>query len=220
MTMSKSRGVLFVLLVAGVLWGISLATWQAGTPGESLGPAGVANLNPEATTQTSPIITSCVAIIAVCGLLAAMLGKIGRFVILSFAAIATIGYGITAVSTLGMPGATGWPVFALTAAIAGLIVIGIVLFASAEWSNSNRYDRRAQANSADFDTTSTWDALSRGEDIDDSGTNSDSLTEETDSPAEDTESPAEDTEPESEEPEPESGDKNSESGDDHKSTSG
>lgn len=161
--MTKSRGVLLILILAGALWAISLASWQAGVVGESLGPAGVADVTEDSGSQASPIATSCVAIIAVTGLLSAMLGKIGRFVVLGFAGLAALGYGITALQSLAAPGATAWPIVGLCAAAIALIVIAYVAFASAGWTNSNRYARTAEADGEDFDSAATWDALSRGD---------------------------------------------------------
>lgn len=165
--MTKSRGVLIVLVIAAALWALSIASWQAGTVGDTLGPAGVAKVTDDSNAGTSPVATACVAIIAVTGLLSAMLGRIGRFVVLAIAAIAALGYGITALSALATPGATSWPIVAAVAA--GLAVIGIVTVAvaSAKWTNSNRYARTAEANGEEFDSAATWDALSRGEDVED-----------------------------------------------------
>lgn len=162
--MTKSRGVLLVLILAGALWAISLASWQAGVAGDSLGPAGVADVTEDASSQASPVATACVAIIAVTGLLAAMLGKIGRFVVLGFAGLAAIGYGMTALQSVSSPGATAWPIVGLCAAAIALIVIVYVAFASARWTNSNRYARTAEAGGEEFDSAATWDALSRGDD--------------------------------------------------------
>ena len=164
--MTKSRGVLLVLILAGALWAISLASWQAGVTGDSLGPAGVADVTEDASSQASPVATACVAIIAVTGLLSAMLGKIGRFVVLGFAALAAIGYGMTALQSVSSPGATAWPIVALFAAAIALIVIVYIAFASARWANSNRYARTAEADGEEFDSAATWDALSRGDDPD------------------------------------------------------
>lgn len=167
--MTKSRGVLIVLLIAAALWALSIASWQAGTAGDTLGPSGVAKVTDDSNAGTSPVATACVAIIAVTALLSAMLGRIGRFVVLAIAAIAAVGYGITALSALSAPGATSWPIVAAVAA--GLAVIGIVAVAvaSAKWTNSNRYTRTAEANGEGFDSAATWDALSRGEDVEDDG---------------------------------------------------
>lgn len=162
--MTKSRGVLLVLILAGALWAISLASWQAGVAGDSLGPAGVADVTEHASSQASPVATACVAIMAVTGLLSAMLGKIGRFVVLGFAALAAVGYGMTALQSISSPGATAWPIAALCAAAIALIVIVYVAFASARWANSNRYARTAEAGGEEFDSAATWDALSRGDD--------------------------------------------------------
>ena len=162
--MTKSRGVLLILILAGALWAISLASWQAGVVGDTLGPAGVADVTDDSGSQASPIATSCVAIIAVTGLLSAMLGKIGRFVVLGFAALAALGYGITALQAVTAPGATAWPIVGLCAAAIALIVIAYVAFSSAGWANSNRYARTAEADGEDFDSAATWDALSRGDD--------------------------------------------------------
>lgn len=101
--MTKSRGVLLVLILAGALWAISLASWQAGVAGDTLGPAGVADVTEDASSQASPVATACVAIIAVTGLLSAMLGKIGRFVVLGFAGLAAVGYGMTALQSVSAP---------------------------------------------------------------------------------------------------------------------
>lgn len=162
--MTKSRGVLLVLILAGALWAISLASWQAGVTGDSLGPSGVADVTEDASAQASPVATACVAIIAVTGLLSAMVGKIGRFVVLGFASLAAIGYGITALQSVAAPGATSWPIVALCAAAIALVVIVYVAFASAGWTNSNRYARTAEADGEEFDSAATWDALSRGDD--------------------------------------------------------
>ncbi len=169
MRMSKSRGVLIVLVLAGILWALSLSTWQAGvTGGDTLGPTGVAVPDQDAAGRASPVATSCVAIIAVCGLLAAMLGRIGRFLVLGLAGLAALGYAGTALSTLLRPGASGWPAAGLVAGICAAGAIASVIFASARWTNSNRYDRDARSRPAaaagEFDSTATWDALSRGDD--------------------------------------------------------
>ncbi|MDN5807262.1 MAG: Trp biosynthesis-associated membrane protein [Brevibacterium sp.] len=162
--MTKSRGVFLVLILAAALWAISLASWQAGAVGESLGPAGVADVTEDANSQASPVATACVAIIAVTGLLSAMLGKIGRFVVLGLASLGAVGYGITALQSVSAPGATGWPIVGLCAAAIALIAIVSVAFASAGWANSNRYARTAEAAGDEFDSAATWDALSRGDD--------------------------------------------------------
>ncbi|WP_350268826.1 Trp biosynthesis-associated membrane protein [Brevibacterium sp. CBA3109] len=162
--MTKSRGVLLVLILAGALWVISLASWQGSVAGDTLGPAGVADVTEDASSQASPVATACVAIIAVTGLLSAMLGKVGRFVVLGFAALAAIGYGLTALQSISSPGATAWPIVGLCAAASALIVIVYVAFASARWANSNRYARTAEAGGEEFDSAATWDALSRGDD--------------------------------------------------------
>ncbi|MGO3679779.1 Trp biosynthesis-associated membrane protein [Brevibacterium aurantiacum] len=164
--MTKSRGVLLVLILAGALWAISLASWQAGVAGDTLGPAGVADVTEYASSQASPVATACVAIIAVTGLLSAMLGKIGRFVVLGFAGLAAVGYGMTALQSVSAPGATAWPIVGLCAAAIALIVIVYVAFSSASWTNSNRYARTAEAGGEEFDSAATWDALSRGDDPD------------------------------------------------------
>ena len=168
--MSKSRGVLIVLVIAAGLWALTISSWQAGAVGDALGPTGVASVTEDPNSQASPVATACVAIIAVTGLLAAMLGRAGRFVVLGLAAVAALGYGITALFAATAPGATGWPIIAVVAA--GISVIGIiwVATASAGWTNSNRYARTAEAAEGEFDSAATWDALSRGEDIvDDAG---------------------------------------------------
>lgn len=162
--MTKSRGVLLVLILAGALWAISLASWQGSVSGDTLGPAGVADVTEDAGSQASPVATACVAIIAVTGLLSAMLGKVGRFVVLGFAALAAVGYGMTALQSVSSPGATAWPIVGLCAAATALIVIVYVAFASARWANSNRYARTAEAGGEEFDSAATWDALSRGDD--------------------------------------------------------
>ncbi|WP_231441068.1 Trp biosynthesis-associated membrane protein [Brevibacterium zhoupengii] len=164
--MTKTRGVLLVLILAGALWAISLASWQAGVTGDTLGPAGVADVSEDTSSQASPVATACVAIIAVTGLLSAMLGKIGRFVVLGFASLAAVGYGITALQSVSSPGATAWPIVGLCAAAIALIVIVYVAFSSASWTNSNRYARTAEAGGEEFDPAATWDALSRGDDPD------------------------------------------------------
>ncbi|WP_309130155.1 Trp biosynthesis-associated membrane protein [Brevibacterium sp.] len=169
MKMSKSRGVLIVLLLAGILWALSLSTWQAGPPGGgTLGPAGVATPEQDAAGQASPVATACVAVIAVCGLLAAMLGRLGRLVVLGLAGLAALGYAATALSTTFQPGSTGWAVAGILAGVCAAGVIVTVAFASARWTNSNRYDRdaRTAATPEEFDSTAAWDALSRGDDPD------------------------------------------------------
>lgn len=165
--MSKSRGVLIVLVIAAALWALTISAWQAGVGGDTLGPAGVATATDDSSAQASPVATACVAIIAVCGLLAAMLGRLGRFVVLGLAAVAGIGYGITALSAASRPGATSWPIIAAVAAGIGIIGIIWVATASARWTNSNRYARTAEADGREFDSAATWDALSRGEDVED-----------------------------------------------------
>ncbi|GAA1867279.1 Trp biosynthesis-associated membrane protein [Brevibacterium marinum] len=173
--MSKSRGVLLVLILAGALWAISLATWQAGAAGDTLGPTGVADVTDESSTQASPVATACVAIIAVTGLLSAMLGRIGRFVVLGFAGLAAAGYGITALQSVASPGATSWPIVGLCAAAIALVLIVWVAFASAGWANSNRYARTAEPGGEEFDSAATWDALSRGDDPEPGDGDSDSV---------------------------------------------
>lgn len=172
--MTKSRGVLLILILAGALWAISLASWQAGVAGDTLGPAGVADITDDASSQASPVATACVAIIAVTGLLAAMLGRIGRFVVLGFAALAALGYAATALQSATAPGATAWPIVGLCAALIALVVIVCVAFASARWHNSNRYARTAEADGEEFDSAATWDALSRGDDPEPEAKNPDS----------------------------------------------
>lgn len=162
--MSKSRGVLLVLLLAGALWAISLTSWQAGVVSENLGPAGVADISENPSAQASPIATACVAIVAVTGLLSAMLGKIGRFVVFGFAMLASTGYAITALTSMLSPGATVWPIIALCAGIISILTIAYVGLVSASWTNSNRYARTAEAGGEEFDSAATWDALSRGDD--------------------------------------------------------
>ncbi|WP_181273483.1 Trp biosynthesis-associated membrane protein [Brevibacterium oceani] len=163
--MTKSRGVLIVLIIAAALWALTISAWQAGAVGDTLGPSGVAEVTDETNSQASPVATACVAIIAVTGLLAAMLGKIGRFVVLGLAAVAAVGYGITALTAAGAPGATSWPIIAAVASGIGVIGIIWVATASATWTNSNRYARTAEAADGEFDSAAAWDALSRGEDI-------------------------------------------------------
>lgn len=165
--MSKSRGVLIVLMIAAALWALTISAWQAGGGGDTLGPSGVATVTEDSGSQASPVATACVAIIAVTGLLSAMLGRIGRFVVFGLAGIAAIGYGITALSAAAAPGATSWPIIAAVAAGIGLIGIVWVAAASAKWSHSNRYARTAEADGGEFDSAATWDALSRGEDVED-----------------------------------------------------
>ncbi|UVI34483.1 Trp biosynthesis-associated membrane protein [Brevibacterium spongiae] len=165
--MSKSRGVLIVLVIAAALWALTISAWQAGVGSDTLGPAGVATVTDDSASQASPVATACVAIIAVTGLLAAMLGRIGRFVVLGLAAVAGIGYGITALTAAASPGATSWPIIAAVAAGIGVIGILWVATASARWTNSNRYARSAEAGGEEFDSAATWDALSRGEDVED-----------------------------------------------------
>src|SRR5699024_3859954 len=92
--MSKSRGDLIVLVIAAGRWALPISSWQAGAVGDALGPTGVASVTEDPNAQASPVATACVAIIAVTGLLAAMLGRAGRFVVLGFAAVAALGYGI------------------------------------------------------------------------------------------------------------------------------
>src|SRR5699024_7294478 len=108
--MSKSRGVLIVLVIAAGLWALTISSWQAGAVGDALGPTGVASVTEDPNAQASPVATACVAIIAVTGLLAAMLGRAGRLVVLGFAAVAALAYGITALFAATAPGATGWPI--------------------------------------------------------------------------------------------------------------
>lgn len=163
--MTKSRGVLLILVVAAGLWAITLATWQAGASSETLGPAGVAMPGQAETTQASPVATACVAIIAVCGLLSAMFGRIGRFVIFGLAELAALGYGMSAITAIGAPGATSWPIVALLAAVVAVIVIGWVAYASRTWTGSNRYARSAEGAGGEFDSAATWDALSRGDEV-------------------------------------------------------
>lgn len=105
------------------------------------------------------------AIIAVCGLLSAMFGKVGRIVVLTFALLAALGYGMTAITAMGAEGATSWPLVALIGAVLAVVVIGWVVVSSRTWSGSNRYARTAQAEDGDFDSAATWDALSRGEEV-------------------------------------------------------
>ncbi|WP_166824564.1 Trp biosynthesis-associated membrane protein [Brevibacterium limosum] len=164
--MTKSRGVLIVLVIAAALWALTISAWQVGAAGDTLGPSGVAEVTEDASSQASPVATSCVAIIAVSGLLAAMLGRIGRFVVLGLAGIAGIGYGITALTAASAPGATSWAIIAAVAAGIGVIGIVWVSVASNGWANSNRYARSAEAAGGEFDSAATWDALSRGEDVD------------------------------------------------------
>ena len=70
-----------------------------------------------------------------------MLGSVGRFVVLGFAGLAAVGYGMTALQSVSAPGATAWPIVGLCAAAIALIVIVYVAFSSASWTNSNRYAR-------------------------------------------------------------------------------
>lgn len=165
--MTKSRGVLLIILIAAALWAIGLAQWQAGTVGaDTMGPAGVAQAVADQTTGASPIATSCVAIIAVTGLLSAMFARIGRFVVLGIGALAGVGYIITAAAAISAPGATAWPIIALLAGIVATVGVGFVLVTSAKWTGSNRYSRAAEAEGEDFDSAAAWDALSRGDEID------------------------------------------------------
>ena len=163
--MTKSRGVLLIRAGAAALWAITLATWQTGAASDTLGPSGVALPSQTETSQASPIATACVAIIAVCGLLSAMFGKVGRIVVLTFALLAALGYGMTAITAMGAEGATSWPLVALIGAVLAVVVIGWVVVSSRTWSGSNRYARTAQAEDGDFDSAATWDALSRGEEV-------------------------------------------------------
>ena len=165
--MTKSRGVLIVLVIAAAMWALTISAWQAGAGGDTLGPTGVAKVTEDASSQSSPVATACVAIIAVSGLLAAMLGRIGRFVVLGLAGIAGIGYGITALSAASAPGATSWAIIAAVAAGIGVIGIIWVAVASNGWTNSNRYARTAESAGGEFDSAATWDALSRGDDVED-----------------------------------------------------
>lgn len=163
--MSKSRGVLIVLVIAAALWALTISDWQAGAVSDTLGPTGVAEVTDDSSSKASPVATACVAIIAVTGLLAAMLGKVGRFVVLGLAAVAALGYGITALTTAAAPGATSWAIIAAVASGIGVIGIIWVASSSARWTNSNRYARSAEAADGEFDSAAAWDALSRGEDI-------------------------------------------------------
>ncbi|RAF69083.1 hypothetical protein DN546_33035, partial [Burkholderia multivorans] len=60
---------------------------------------------------------------------------------------------------------TSWPLVALIGAVLAVVVIGWVVVSSRTWSGSNRYARTAQAEDGDFDSAATWDALSRGEEV-------------------------------------------------------
>ncbi|RBP61606.1 tryptophan-associated transmembrane protein [Brevibacterium sanguinis] len=163
--MTRSRGVLLVLVLAGALWAISLASWQTAVGPDTLGPTGVAVPRTETAAGASPVATACVAVIAVCGLLAAMLGRMGRFVVLGLSALAALGYAGTALAALLGPAATRWPIAGVAAGALSAAVIAWVAVASASWANSTRYDRSARgAGTTGFDSTATWDALSRGED--------------------------------------------------------
>jgi MFS family permease len=189
--MTKSRGVLIVLIIAAALWALTISAWQAGAVGDTLGPSGVAEFTDDTNSGTSPVATACVAIIAVTGLLAAMLGKVGRFVVLGLAAVAALGYGVTALTAASAPGATSWPIVAAVAAGIGIIGIIWVATASAKWTNSNRYARTAEAADGEFDSAAAWDALSRGEDIPGESVR------DTDAEADDGESATDDGEPDS-----------------------
>src|SRR5699024_10555326 len=100
----------------------------------------------------------------------AMLGRAGRFVVLGLAAVAALGYGITALFAATAPGATGWPIIAAVAARIPVIGTIWVAPASAGGAAANRSARPAEAPQGELDAAATWDALSRGEDIvDDAG---------------------------------------------------
>src|SRR5699024_4662565 len=124
--MSKSRGVLIVLVIAAGLWALTISSWQAGAVGDALGPTGVASVTEDPNAHASPVPPGGGAVFAVTRLLAAMLGLARRSVVLRFAAVAALGYGISDLLASSSPRSTGWPIIAAVAA--GISVIGIIWF--------------------------------------------------------------------------------------------
>jgi len=166
--LTRGRAVLGLLVLAGISWIVAGRDWtaQAAQTAEVPGVAAPG----AAADSGSPLLTACAAIVAVCALLLAMLGRGGRWVISAIVVLAGIGYAAVAVQTLVAPrGAlTGWPWAGL--AIGVVIAAAGVLsgIAAGHWQRSNRYDRpaggAAQTDDPSEDPTSAWDALSRGED--------------------------------------------------------
>ena len=158
--MTKGRAVILLLVLAGVLWILAAQSWGAAAQAPT-GPAGVAEVAGE-EEGGHPVLTACAAIIAVAALLLALLGRTGRIVVCDL--IAAVGAG-----ALLTGAASSAPMHLAVLAVAtGAAIVAVAVWTavvSRGWRVTSRYDRQtAPADVADDDPTSTWDALSRGED--------------------------------------------------------
>lgn len=169
--MTKTRGIIALLVAAGLLWIVAERTWIPDTSGTASAVPGVAQTAAEAPAD-SPVLLACAGVVAVCALLLGLLGSPGRRVVSAVALLASLGYGATAlVTVLGSASHTAWPVAGLALGVAVAAVAGWVGWSSGRWHASARYDRHATGDGADgadgeeTDPARTWDALSRGEDL-------------------------------------------------------
>ncbi|MCQ9366863.1 Trp biosynthesis-associated membrane protein [Brevibacterium sp. 91QC2O2] len=160
--MTKGRGVLALLVAAGLMWIVASRPWTPAVVDNAQTIAGVAGTS---TSQagTSPLLIACAAIVAVCALLLALLRGFGRQVMGVLAGLAGLGFAAEAIAVLAASGATAWPWAGLVLGLLTAGTAGWVCAAARTWKTSSRYERTTVGSDPD-DPAATWDALSRGDD--------------------------------------------------------
>ncbi|GAA4285440.1 hypothetical protein GCM10022261_29710 [Brevibacterium daeguense] len=166
--MTKARFIFSLLLAAGVLWIIGNQPWASAAGDPTATVPGVAETAAEAPAG-SPLLVACAAVVAVCALLLALLGRGGRWVVSVVAALAALGYAANGIVVLlSDRESSHWPLIGLLAGLLTAALAAWTAVASGTWTTSSRFDRDAadEGESDDaLDPTQAWDRLSRGEDI-------------------------------------------------------
>lgn len=176
MTLTRSRAVLVLLALAGLMWIVSAQTWIPAEANPAAGVPGVAAEVGTSDTATSPVLAACAAVVAVTALLLVMFGKVGRLVVTGLTALAALGYAAVGLGdVLAGEATTAWPYVGIVLGVLGAVVAIGVGLGSRSWQASvSRYDRDTSAAGGpgepeddpgeDVDPTRAWDSLSRGED--------------------------------------------------------
>ncbi|WP_349827953.1 Trp biosynthesis-associated membrane protein [Brevibacterium litoralis] len=181
-TLTRTRAVLLLLALAGVLWAIASQDWVPATADPSRDIPGVAEV-----TSTRPrgsgasdsaltsVLTACAAVTGVGALLVVMLGRVGRWVVCGLVAACGLGYAVLGVTTLAGGAGSPWPALGI---LAGLLAAGgavsVGLSGNSWTERASRYEvnhtepaagsSEAAEDDDDIDPTRAWDDLTRGDD--------------------------------------------------------
>lgn len=154
--MKRSTAVVALIVLAGLMWLLASRNW--GSQAVAGLPTGV-EVGVAKSAASQPVLTAVAGVCAILGLLVALVGKVGRWVVSGVYAVGAVAFAVVSVTQV-QAGMLRW--LGLGLGVLALAVSVFVAVISPRWGTTHKYERNTAGGKGD--AVSDWDALSRGED--------------------------------------------------------